>query len=112
MKFDRHESAVKQMAQRHAGTIAALRADANAKLHDRLTDVPIADQAWRIANADRWLNDLEAQIADPDTPLRDRGYLVKIATQLQRGVSEEMGDLRQRIDLGIRSMCCRTIPSL
>jgi hypothetical protein len=98
-KFNRHIQSVKEMAQRRAGEISVIRAGINAELHERLSDVPIADKARRIAVDGMLRDDLLAKLEDPDLEPRLRNQYTKTVMALQRAVAEELGDLRTTVDL-------------
>jgi len=98
-KYSRHEQSIKEFRVRNAGEISVIRAGINAELHQRLSEVEIADKALRIANYGRLRDDLLAKLDDPGLSLVDRNRLTKTAMALNRHVAEEMGDLRSHVEV-------------
>jgi hypothetical protein len=92
-------SPIRNSLTRRAGEISVIRAGINAELHERLSDVPIADKARRIAVDGMLRDDLLAKLEDPDLEPRLRNQYTKTVMALQRAVAEELGDLRTTVDL-------------
>ena len=63
-------------------------------LHERLDEIPIADQARRIAVNGQLRDDLLDQLEDPNLDMVHRNRLTKTAMALNRAVAEELGDLK------------------
>jgi hypothetical protein len=98
-KHARHVQTIAQFSVRNRAEIAAVRAGHNKALHERLAEIPIADQARRIAVNGLLRDDLLGALEDPNLDLLHRNRLTKTAAQLNRLVAEELGDLRTRLDV-------------
>ena len=101
-KYSRHVQTIAQFAVRCKAEIAVMQAGHNKALHERLADIPIADQARRIAINGLLRDDLLDQLEATDLSIVDRNRLTKTAMALNRAVAEEMGDLRARLDVAVQ----------
>ena len=97
----RHVQAIAQFSVRNKAEIAVIQAGHNKALHERLSEIPIADQARRIAVNGLLRDDLLDQLEDPNLDLVHRNRLTKTAMALNRAVAEEMGDLKARLDVAV-----------
>jgi hypothetical protein len=68
-------------------------------LHERLSEVPIADKALRVANYQLLRDDLMDRLESGDLDAGTHNRLVKTVAMLNRNAAEEMGDLRTTVDL-------------
>lgn len=110
-KYSRHVQAISQFSVRNRAEIAVIQAGHNKALHERLSEIPIADQARRIAVNGLLRDDLLEQLEDPNLAVVDRNRLTKTAMALNRAVAEELGDLRTRLDVAVQKNVPTTSPS-
>lgn len=101
-KHDRHVQTIAQFSVRNRAEIAVVRASHNKALHERLAEIPIADQARRIAVNGLIRDDLLDQLEDHSLGIVDRNRLTKTVMALNRAVAEEMGDLKARLDVAVQ----------
>jgi hypothetical protein len=101
-KYGRHPQAIAQLSVRNKAEIAVIQAGHNKALHERLSEIPIADQARRIAVNGLLQDDILDQLDDPNLDLVHRNRFTMTAMALNRAVAEEMGDLRTRLDVAVQ----------
>jgi hypothetical protein len=98
-KFSRSLQAIRQFSARNSVEIAQRRQMLLGEVSDEASHMWVSDKVTRIAWRLKWIEDLDAHLADPDLDPQLRSRYTRDAAMLLRAVAEELGELRTQVDV-------------